>query len=109
MKRLRRYELKPFAAAIEARVKMIMLGHLSVPALDASGIPGLLFEEGRCSFFAGHGYDGLLITDALNMGASANITRKRHHSGHSRQESIYCFIPRMRKSVRRILEDETKL
>ena len=76
MKRLRRYELKPFAAAIEARVKMIMLGHLSVPALDASGIP-VSFSKKAVQFLRRDmGYDGLLITDALNMGGIGNITEE---------------------------------
>jgi beta-glucosidase-like glycosyl hydrolase len=39
LKRLRRSELKPFQKAIEAGVRMIMLGHLSVPALDPAGTP----------------------------------------------------------------------
>jgi beta-glucosidase-like glycosyl hydrolase len=68
MKRLRRYELKPFAEAIEAGVKMIMLGHLSVPALDESGTP-VSFSKKAVQFLRNDmGYDGLLITDALNMG-----------------------------------------
>ena len=74
MKRLRRYELKPFAKAIEARVKMIMLGHLSVPALDASGTP-VSFSKKAVQFLRRDmGYDGLLITDALNMGGIGNYS-----------------------------------
>ena len=39
LKRLKKYELLPFQRAIEENVKMIMLGHLNVPALDSSGTP----------------------------------------------------------------------
>ncbi len=76
LKRLKRYELKPFAAAIEAGVKMIMLGHLSVPALDASGTP-VSFSEKAVQFLRRDmGYDGLLITDALNMGGIGNFSEE---------------------------------
>jgi len=76
MKKLRRYELKPFAKAIEAGVKMIMLGHLSVPALDASGAP-VSFSKKAVQFLRRDmGYDGLLITDALNMGGIGTYTEE---------------------------------
>jgi len=76
MKRLQRYELKPFAKAIEAGVRMIMLGHLSVPALDASGIP-VSFSQKAVQFLRREmGYDGLLVTDALNMGGIGNFSEE---------------------------------
>ena len=76
MKRLRRFELKPFVKAIEARVKMIMLGHLSVPALDVSGTP-VSFSKKAVQFLRKEmGYDGLLITDALNMGGIGNFSEE---------------------------------
>ncbi|MGI6457563.1 MAG: glycoside hydrolase family 3 N-terminal domain-containing protein [bacterium] len=70
--RLDQVELLPFRAAIEeADVLSIMTGHLSVPALEpdekipatlsSAVIQGLLREE--------LGYDGLIVTDALLMGA----------------------------------------
>jgi len=68
MRRLRRCELKPFMAAVNAGVKMIMLGHLSVPALDPSGIPVSLSAKAVAFIRRRMGYDGILITDALNMG-----------------------------------------
>ena len=76
MKRLRRYELRPFAAAVEAGVKMIMLGHLSVPALDASGTP-VSFSNKAVQFLRREmGYGGLLVTDALNMGGIGNFSEE---------------------------------
>ena len=68
MARLRRYELKPFMAAVAAGVRMLMLGHLGVPAIDPSGIP-VSFSEKAVQFIRrSMGYDGILLTDALNMG-----------------------------------------
>jgi beta-glucosidase-like glycosyl hydrolase len=68
LKRLRRCELKPFMAAVNAGVRMIMLGHLSVPALDPSGMPVSVSEKAVEFIRREMGYDGILITDALNMG-----------------------------------------
>ncbi len=68
--RLNKLELEPFRRAIAAGVKSIMVGHLSIPALDPSGTPaslskpiitGLLREE--------LGFEGLIVTDALDMKA----------------------------------------
>ena len=70
---MRGYELKPFEAAIKAGVPMVMVGHVSclevgrgegdLPAsLSPSVVQGLLRD--------GLGYDGLVITDALDMGAA---------------------------------------
>ena len=65
---LTKKELVPFKDAITAGVKMIMLGHLSVPAIDPSGIP-VSFSENAIRFIRNKmAYDGILITDAMNMG-----------------------------------------
>ena len=66
--RLDSLELYPFRRLIADGVDMVMVGHLSVPALDPTGTPasiskpivtGLLREE--------LGFDGIIITDALGM------------------------------------------
>ncbi len=65
---LKKNELKPFKAAIDAGVRMIMLGHLSGPALDHSGLP-VSFSKKAVLFLREYmNYDGILITDAMNMG-----------------------------------------
>jgi beta-glucosidase-like glycosyl hydrolase len=68
LRSLEKYELRPFRKAIEEKVKMIMLGHLSVPALDSSGIPVSLSEKAVRFLRKTMKYDGILITDAMNMG-----------------------------------------
>ncbi|HBU05744.1 MAG TPA: beta-glucosidase, partial [Nitrospiraceae bacterium] len=45
IKTLSKTELAPFRDAIKAGVRMIMLGHLNVPALDPSGIPVSLSKK----------------------------------------------------------------
>ncbi|MFP3599430.1 glycoside hydrolase family 3 protein [Chryseobacterium sp. SIMBA_029] len=72
--RLNSIELAPFKALMDKGIGGVMVAHLYVPSLEpAKGIPasvskniitGLLKEK--------LGYKGLIITDALNMGAVAN-------------------------------------
>lgn len=61
----------PFVAAIDAGVELVMVGHVAVPALDPSGAPAsqsaAVIERLRDA-----GFDGVIVTDALNMGAVAN-------------------------------------
>ena len=74
MERLEKTELAPFKALMDKGIGGVMVAHLYVPSLESKkGIPasisrkivtGLLKEK--------YGYKGLIITDALNMGAVAN-------------------------------------
>jgi beta-glucosidase-like glycosyl hydrolase len=64
-------ELVPFQEAIHAEVAMIMLGHLSVPALDPSGTPATLSQKVVSFLRRKMGFTGLVITDAMNMGGIA--------------------------------------
>jgi beta-N-acetylhexosaminidase len=69
--RLRDVEIPPFRAAISAGVQGIMAGHLAFPAADggearpatlsSSVLKGLLRAE--------LGFDGLIVSDAMDMGA----------------------------------------
>ena len=67
---LRAGELLPFVSGIEAGADMVMIGHITVTALDdvpatisQAVISGLLRDE--------LGWDGVVITDSLDMGAMA--------------------------------------
>jgi beta-N-acetylhexosaminidase len=67
--RLNTVELVPFRAAIAAGVDAVMLGHITVPAIDPNHpasisplvVNGLLKKQ--------LGFNGLVVTDALDMGA----------------------------------------
>ena len=69
MNRMNEVELVPFVSAIKSGVKSVMVAHISFPALDKTPfipatlspkiINGLLIEK--------LGFNGLIITDALNM------------------------------------------
>ena len=66
--RLSAVELVPFRRAVEADVDSIMLGHIAVPALDASGTPATLSPALAGELLRGElGFGGLIVTDALEM------------------------------------------
>ena len=79
LERLNAVELAPFKAMVDKGIGGVMVAHLYVPALEKqNGVPasvsksvitGILKEK--------YGYKGLIITDALNMGAVA----KRYKPG----------------------------
>ncbi|WP_084959452.1 glycoside hydrolase family 3 protein [Thermoactinospora rubra] len=66
---LRERELVPFRAAIEAGARSVMTAHVAVPALTGSQ-PATLSPEALTGLLRGElGYDGVVITDALDMKA----------------------------------------
>ncbi len=68
--RLEAMELRPFRAAIDAGIGMVMLGHYVVPALTGSrDIPIFASKAGIDFIRRKMGFEGPLITDALDMGA----------------------------------------
>jgi beta-N-acetylhexosaminidase len=64
---LRGRDWKPFQAAIDSGMPMIMTGHISVPAMDP-GVPASLSKPSYAAL-RGMGFKGVVVTDALNMGA----------------------------------------
>lgn len=78
-------EMLPFIVGIQARTDMVMTAHIAVPNVTGSDEPAtvsyaILTEKLRGEL----GYDGLIITDALSMGA---ITRQYS----SAEASIRCL------------------
>ena len=86
--RLEQIELPPFRAAVQRGVRAVMTAHISVPALDQStnGAQPATFSHAivdgilRQSF----GFEGLIFSDALNMGAVAN----RYEAGEAAIRAI---------------------
>ena len=61
-------ELLPFRRLIAEDVAMVMVGHLSVPALDPSGTPASISRPIMTDVLKGElGFKGLVVTDALEM------------------------------------------
>lgn len=71
-------ELIPFKKAIEEGAEVIMIGHLAVPSITEDNTPASLSKTLITDFLKDElGYKGLVITDALNMGALTNEYSKK--------------------------------
>ncbi|TNE53140.1 MAG: hypothetical protein EP338_11380 [Bacteroidetes bacterium] len=69
---LQESELRPFAEGIQAGVSTVMMGHLSVPAIDSSGTPASLSDQVIQGVLRKQlNFKGLVVSDALNMKAVA--------------------------------------
>ncbi|MBF0518823.1 MAG: hypothetical protein HQK92_03785 [Nitrospirae bacterium] len=69
---LNEVELIPFKYAIDAEVDSIMVGHLSLPLIDS--LPATVSEEIVTNLLRNTlSFDGLILTDALNMDALKGI------------------------------------
>ncbi len=73
--RLDSVELVPFRAAIEAGVSSVMLGHLAIPSLigDRATPASIAPAAGLTLLRNQLGFRGLIVTDALTMGALRNV------------------------------------
>ncbi|MCP4356984.1 MAG: glycoside hydrolase family 3 protein [Chloroflexi bacterium] len=69
--RLTRVELRPFQAAIDAGAKLVMTGHFAIPSLTGtSELPATLSRAVMHDLVRQElGFEGVVITDALDMGA----------------------------------------
>ncbi|WP_312304813.1 glycoside hydrolase family 3 N-terminal domain-containing protein [Chryseobacterium sp.] len=72
--RLNTVELAPFKALMDKGIGGVMVAHLYVPSLESGkGIPASVSKNIITGLLKDKlGYKGLIITDALNMGAVAN-------------------------------------
>ncbi len=71
--RLDNYELKPFKAAIDKGVISVMIGHLAVPKITGTLEPASVSKTIVSGILRQDlGFQGLIITDALNMNALYN-------------------------------------
>ncbi len=71
--RLDSVELVPFKAAIKAGVSGIMTFHGAMPSLDKSGVPGTLSYNVNTKLLREElGFNGLIISDAMDMGGVVN-------------------------------------
>lgn len=61
-------DLVPFQAAVDAGAPVVMLGHLDVTGLEP-GVPATLSPAAYALLRDGLGFDGVAVTDALDMGA----------------------------------------
>ena len=71
------WDLKPFINAIENNAEIIMIGHIAVPELN-NNTPASLSKVVITDILRNQlGFNGLVVTDALNMGAlTKNYTQE---------------------------------
>jgi beta-glucosidase-like glycosyl hydrolase len=100
-------ELLPFQVGIDQGVEMIMVGHLAVPALTGGkNIPASISRELITDLLKGEmGFKGLVISDALNMKAVANLYPEpgelewqAFHAGND----ILCFSDHVKEGIEKI-------
>ena len=73
---IRESELIPFQAGIEAGSDFVMVGHISMPNITGNELPATLSPQIITDLLREEmGYKGIVITDAMNMGAIANYYR----------------------------------
>ncbi|MCX8532019.1 glycoside hydrolase family 3 protein [Chryseobacterium luquanense] len=74
LERLNKIEIAPFKALMNKGIGGVMVAHLYVPNLESGkGIPASVSKKIVTDLLKDKlGYKGLIITDALNMGAVAN-------------------------------------
>ncbi|WP_439474060.1 glycoside hydrolase family 3 protein [Algoriphagus formosus] len=103
-------ELFPFQYGIDRGVEMIMVGHLAVPALTGGkDIPASISRELITDLLKGEmGFQGLVISDALNMKAVANLYPEpgelewqAFHAGND----ILCFSDHVKEGIERIAQN----
>lgn len=103
-------ELFPFVKGIEDNVDSIMIGHLAVPALNDGKntsatlskpiIEGLLRQQ--------LGYDGLVISDALNMHSVSKLYDKKGQlewEAFNAGNDVLCFAENVAEGIQEILKN----
>lgn len=66
-------ELVPFEELISSGIDMIMISHVIYPNLSSEDVPATLNKDIVTGLLRDElGYDGVIITDGMNMGAIAN-------------------------------------
>jgi beta-N-acetylhexosaminidase len=69
LEELKAVEFVPFEAGIKAGADFVMVGHLSTPKVTENGLPATLSKEMLDILKKNMGFDGLVITDSMSMGA----------------------------------------
>ena len=73
LEQLRACEFLPFQAGIQAGTPLVMVGHVTMPNVTEEDLPATLSKEIVETLLRQElGYQGLVITDAMNMGAVAD-------------------------------------
>ncbi|MDO8965295.1 glycoside hydrolase family 3 protein [Algoriphagus sp.] len=105
-------ELFPFQYGIDRGVEMIMVGHLAVPALTGGkDIPASISRELITDLLKGEmGFKGLVISDALNMKAVANLFPEPgdlEWEAFLAGNDILCFSDHVKEGIEKIAQNSS--
>lgn len=108
--RLDSLELYPFKKLIEAGVDMVMVGHLQIPSLDSTGRPSSISYAIVTDLLRRElEYNGLIITDALNMkGVATYMAPERLPLEAYKAGSDLILMPENVKEALNIMERAVK-
>ncbi|WP_310377508.1 glycoside hydrolase family 3 N-terminal domain-containing protein [Flavobacterium sp.] len=103
-------ELFPFIKGIEQNVDSIMIGHLAVPALnDGKNTSATLSKPIIENLLRKQlGYDGLVISDALNMRSVSSLYYKKGQlewEAFNAGNDVLCFAENVAEGIQEILKN----
>ena len=112
LEQLLKNELYPFIKGIENNVDSIMIGHLAVPALnDGRNISATLSKSIIETLLRKQlGYDGLVISDALNMRSVSTLFDKKGQlewEAFNAGNDVLCFVENVPEGIQEILQNAT--
>ncbi len=112
LKQLLSNELVPFIKGIEQNVDSIMIGHLAVPKLnDGENISATLSKSVIENLLRNKlGYEGLVISDALNMHSVSKLYDKKGQlewEAFNAGNDVLCFAENVAEGIQEILRNAT--
>lgn len=100
---LEKIDVYPFKEAIKNNASVIMVGHLAVPKVTEDNIPASLSKKLITDYLKKElGYNGLVITDSLEMGALTNYYSDEEICGKAVEAGVDMLL--MPKSSRTCLK-----
>ena len=110
LEQLMENELFPFIKGIENNVDSIMIGHLAVPALnDGKNTSATLSKSIIEDLLRKQlGYDGLVISDALNMHSVSKLYNKKGQlewEAFNAGNDVLCFAENVPEGIQEILKN----
>jgi beta-glucosidase-like glycosyl hydrolase len=105
-------ELVPFIKGIENNVDSIMIGHLAVPALNEGKDTSATLSKSVIETLLRKqlGYDGLVISDALNMHSVSKLYDKKGQlewEAFNAGNDVLCFAENVPEGIQEILKNAT--
>jgi beta-glucosidase-like glycosyl hydrolase len=105
-------ELYPFIKGIENDVDSIMIGHLAVPALNSGKDTSATLSKSIIETLLRKqlGYDGLVISDALNMHSVSKLYEKKGQlewEAFNAGNDVLCFAENVPEGIQEILKNAT--